>query len=66
MSRKQKSSGSDRQQFWRMVLETWQASGLSVRQFCKDEGLSEASFYFWRKKLIKAGLRREITIVHNC
>ncbi len=53
MSRKQKTSGSDRQQFWQMVIETWQASGLSVRQFCKDEGLSEPSFYFWRKKLTK-------------
>jgi len=41
----------DQEQFWRMALETWQASGLSVRQFCSNEGLSEPSFYIWRKKL---------------
>jgi hypothetical protein len=41
----------DHEQFWRMAIETWQASGLSVRQFCTDEGLSEPSFYCWRKKL---------------
>ena len=40
----------DQEQFWRMAIETWQASGLSVRQFCKDEGLPEPAFYSWRKK----------------
>jgi hypothetical protein len=41
----------DQEQFWRMAIETWQASGLSVRQFCKQEGLPEPTFYSWRKKL---------------
>ena len=26
-------------------------SGLSVRQFCKEQGLAEPSFYGWRKRL---------------
>jgi hypothetical protein len=41
----------DQEQFWRMAIETWQASELSIRQFCKDEGLSEPQFNLWRKKL---------------
>jgi hypothetical protein len=41
--------------FWRMAIETWQSSGLSIRQFCKDEGLSEPQFYQWRKKLVCCG-----------
>lgn len=41
----------DQEQFWRMAIETWQASELPVRQFCNNEGLSEPSFYAWRKKL---------------
>jgi hypothetical protein len=49
MSEEQKSD-VDHQQFWQMAIETWKASGLSVRQFCKNEGLSEPSFYSWRKK----------------
>lgn len=52
MSNEQKSK-SDQQQFWQMVLETFKTSGLSVRNFCKQEGLSEPTFYAWRKKLIK-------------
>lgn len=47
-------SNTDPQQFWQMAIETWQSSGLSVRQFCQQEGLSAPSFYAWRKKLAKA------------
>ena len=50
MSKDQKAD-TDQQQFWQMVLETFKSSGLTVRQFCKQEGLSEQTFYFWRKKL---------------
>ena len=51
MSKAQSKSKDEQHQFWQMVLETFTASGLSVRQFCKQEGLTEASFYFWRKRL---------------
>ena len=27
------------------------ASGLSIRQFCKQEGISQQSFYNWRRRL---------------
>lgn len=48
---KAKKSDTDQRQFWQMVLETFKSSGLSVRQFCQQEGLSEPSFYSWRKRL---------------
>ncbi len=48
---KTKKSDSEQYQFWQMALETWRSSGLSVRNFCKQEGLSEPAFYAWRRKL---------------
>ena len=51
MSMKQAKSSKERRQFWRMVIETWQDSGMSISKFCKAEGLSEGSFYNWRKRL---------------
>lgn len=48
---KAKKTDTDQQQFWQMVLDTFKSSGLSIRQFCKQEGLSEPSFYAWRKRL---------------
>ena len=50
MSNEQKSD-TEQHQFWQMVLETFKSSGLSVRKFCKQEGMSGPAFYFWRKKL---------------
>ena len=50
---KGKQADGDQQQFWQMAFETFKSSGLSVRQFCKQEGLAEPSFYSWRKRLAK-------------
>jgi len=36
-----------------MAIETWRSSDLSIRNFCKQEGLSEPAFYTWRKRLMK-------------
>ncbi len=44
------------QRFWQMAIETWKASGLSVRQFCANEKLAEASFYSWRKNWTVAAI----------
>ena len=37
--------------FWQLVIESYQASGLTVKEFCRQEGLSLSSYYLWRKKL---------------
>ena len=42
-----------KERFWRRMLRQWSRSGLSVREFCNCEGLSEASFYAWRRELTK-------------
>ena len=39
--------------YWRDILKRQAASGLSVRRFCLEQDLSEASFYGWRKKLAR-------------
>ena len=36
---------------WREVIRRQQSSGLSIAQFCRQEGLAQATFYNWRKKL---------------
>jgi len=51
MSSKQAKSNKEQRQFWQMVIETWRDSGMSISKFCKAEGLSEGTFYNWRKRL---------------
>lgn len=36
---------------WRERIAEQGRSGLSVKQFCKERGLTEYSFYSWRKRL---------------
>jgi transposase-like protein len=42
---------SKREQFWREMVAAWQKSGQSIRGFCLARGLSEASFFGWRRTL---------------
>lgn len=42
-----------RERFWRAVLKRRQRSGLSVREFCRGERLSEASYYYWRREVAR-------------
>ena len=34
------------------LIRLQQASGLSVRDFCSNEGITRSTFYYWRKKLL--------------
>jgi len=40
---------------WRERIGEQQRSGLSVRRFCKEQGLAEHCFYAWRKRLREQG-----------
>ena len=42
-------SGKSRE--WADRLERHESSGLTVARWCESERVSEASFYYWRKKL---------------
>lgn len=40
---------------WAERIAAQQRSGISVKQFCKERGLTEYSFYAWRKRLQESG-----------
>ena len=40
---------------WAERIAAQQRSGMSVKQFCKEQGLTECSFYAWRKRLGENG-----------
>ena len=40
-----------RQIQWAAVIQECKASGLTNKEYCIRHGLSEKSFYYWRKKL---------------
>jgi hypothetical protein len=40
---------------WAERIAAQQRSEISVKQFCKERGLTEYSFYAWRKRLRESG-----------
>ena len=40
---------------WAERIAAQQRSGISVKQFCRERGLTEYSFYAWRKRLAETG-----------
>ena len=42
-----------RSEYWQERIAEQERSGLSVQRFCEERGLTEQSFYLWRKRLRK-------------
>jgi hypothetical protein len=40
---------------WAERIAAQRRSGISVKQFCKEQGLTECCFYAWRKRLQETG-----------
>ena len=43
----------EKEAYWRSHLERQSASGLSIRRWCRENGVSEPTFYVWRRELRK-------------
>jgi transposase-like protein len=50
--------GPEREQFWRRTIEACARSGDTIRGFCAERGLSEPSFYAWRRDLRRRDSQR--------
>ena len=51
MRRKGPARDANKELAWRELLRRWREGGRSARAFCRDEGLRESAFYFWRREL---------------
>lgn len=43
----------EKERFWRQVMRGHAGSGLSIRQYCTDRGVSQPSFFAWRRELAR-------------
>jgi transposase-like protein len=59
MKKRVRQGGSARQTYWEEAMRRWKESGHSVRAFCRNEGVRESAFYFWRRELAQRSHRTE-------
>src|SRR5947207_301345 len=50
---------------WAERIAAQQRAGISVKEFCKEQGLTEYSFYAWRKRLQQTGPVRFALVDRN-
>jgi len=43
-----------RLEYWSRLIAEQEASGQTIRAFCKQRGVGDHAFYFWRKRLRKS------------
>jgi len=53
-----------KERYWQEKIRSGACSGLSIREYCRREGLKESQFYSWRRELWrreqeKAGNRKQ-------
>lgn len=46
-----KKASSERTQFWRELIGRQRTSGLNIGRFCEQAGVSQNSFYVWKRRL---------------
>ena len=46
-----KKRSEEKQRYWRSVLQRQAGSGMCIARFCRSEGVSEPSFYWWKRAL---------------
>jgi len=39
--------------FWRDTLAAFAGAGQDIRRFCRERGLRESAFYFWRRTIAR-------------
>ena len=52
-------ASSERERFWRKLVTGQPHSGVSIREWCDRHGVSEPSFYFWRRELARRREQRQ-------
>lgn len=48
---KTRARNQERESRWREVISRQERSGLSVRAFCRREGIHESGFHYWKRSL---------------
>lgn len=51
-----------REDYWRRMVTQQPGSGLSIRAWCQQQGVTEASFYAWRRTLAQRDASREAAV----
>ena len=50
-----------KESFWRRLIRGHARSGLSIRAWCEKHGVSDVSFYWWRRELAQRDAEQKVS-----
>ena len=53
-----KNRSAEKEEFWRLALVEQQASGMTIKAFCVQQGLAAHAFSWWKREIKKRDQRR--------
>lgn len=53
MGKRGRSGDPGKARRWRELVGRWQASGQTVREFCRSAEVRESAFYWWKRRLAR-------------
>ncbi len=53
-----KTRSAEKEEFWRLALAEQQASGMTIKAFCLQQGLAADTFSWWKRETKKRDQRR--------
>ena len=66
MHRRVKKRDVAKERYWRKIIREGARSGLSIREFCRRNGITENQFYRWQRELKHRGeQRRKLKPAHG-
>ena len=60
MEKRVRRSDPTKERYWRGVVRGQEGSGQSVREYCREAGVKEAAFSWWRRELARRGSGRKM------
>jgi hypothetical protein len=60
-----KGASCERMRFWQGLVERQPASGLNNTEFCAQAGVSQNSFYVWKRRLRATTQKKRRRLVHQ-
>ena len=52
-------SDPEKERYWRGLVQGHGGSGQSVREYCRQAGVKESAFYWWRRELARRSATRK-------
>lgn len=51
MAKRVRLPKAERESFWRSQISDWAQGGQTISGFCRERGLTESAFHFWKRQL---------------